>query len=78
MVEPNRSGRNERRKLTAIYLNTLSAAVITVGAIAPVAAAAYGNATPSAWIVVIGAAICIGVSLGLHILARWYLGGIEE
>lgn len=77
-MEPSRSGRNERRKLTASYLNTLSAAVLTVGAIAPVAAVAYGNATPSALIIIVGAVICIGASLGLHFLARWYLGGIEE
>ena len=77
-MEPNRSARNERRKLTASYLNTLSAAVITLGALAPVAAVAYGNATPSVPVIAIGAAICIGTSLILHSLARWYLGGIEE
>ena len=78
MVEPNRSGRNERRKLTASYLNTLSAAVITIGAIAPVATVVYGNATPSALVIAIGAVICIGASLILHSVGRWYLGGIEE
>jgi hypothetical protein len=78
MASVNRSGRNERRKLTASYLNTLSAAVMTVGAIAPLASVVYGNTAPSPWVVAIAGAICIAISLSLHFGARWLLGGIEE
>ncbi len=78
MAAANRSGRNERLKLMANYLNTLSAAIVTIGAIAPVASFAYGNAALSPISVAIGAVICIVGSLGLHLVARWLLGGIEE
>ena len=76
----NKTARNERRKLTAAYLNTVGAAVLVVGGLAPLASIVYENALTSinSVTLAIGSTICIVVSFALHWLARNLLRGIEE
>lgn len=71
---------DERRKLTANWLNTLSAATITVGVVGPVAAAI--NSFPSASFhlgtLVVGVAIWLANGFGLHWAARYILLGLSD
>lgn len=80
MSVPNKSARNERRKLLATWLNTLAGATVTVGVLAPVAGMFYGISVPPRGVVEITVALCAWLSVGciLHLLARSLLGGIEE
>ena len=72
----NKLVRNEQRKLTATYLNGLAMAFFGVGGFAPlVAMALSGPLAPMIHFLVVG---CILASLGLHLLARHILDGLEE
>jgi hypothetical protein len=75
----NASARNERRKITATYLNTIGSGVLLVGGFAPVVTFVYGTSAtlPNPLTLVTGTLICIVVSLVLHFLARTMLKGIE-
>jgi hypothetical protein len=63
---------NERVKLTANWLDRAGTAVLTLGVIAPLAAALYGYPNPpvSFGILLAGVAVCLLISAGLHFLAR--------
>jgi hypothetical protein len=63
---------NERTKLTATWINTLAAAFIAAGAVAPVAAILYGlSAFPVAPERLVGLAVgCVAIGVGVHFLAR--------
>jgi hypothetical protein len=76
----NKTARHERRKLTASYLNTVGAAVLVVGGLAPLASIVYGNGPNpiNSVTLTVGSTICIVVSLALRWLARSLLEGIEE
>ena len=80
MLEGNKSARNEQRKLTATYLNTIASAILALGGIAPLAAIVYGNLPISngVWVLTLILAVCICISLALHFLARALLVRIEE
>jgi hypothetical protein len=66
---------NEILKLRASWLNTLGAATISIGAIAPVAAVLYGSTQltvpVSDMVILIGAFISVGWLL--HVLAQFML-----
>lgn len=74
----NKSARNERRKLTATFLNTLASGVIIVGGLAPLAAWFYGGSYAPAGPLSAGFLICMAITVGLHLLGRLMLQGIEE
>lgn len=83
--QPNRPGkaaRNERRKLLANWLNTLAAATVTVGVLAPTAGILYGFNVPGGdraeWLLwaLPGGWFLAGVAL--HLAAQVIAGGIEE
>jgi len=68
--------KNERLKLTATYLNGIAIAVFAVGGLAPVFTGVYGpgGLTPLHLIL---SAICFLASLGIHLMARAFLKGLE-
>jgi hypothetical protein len=72
----NKTVRNERRKLTASWCNAIMAA----GGFAPVASQIYGFGSNRAdqTLVLISSAVCVAVSLVLHLIGRQHLGGLEE
>lgn len=71
--------RNERIKYLATLINTVAAACIAAGVIAPLVALTYGVPGPIGG----GSAILISVAwlltgTGLHFLVRLLLGGLRE
>ena len=76
----NKTVRNERRKLTALWLNAVATALMTAGVFAPVASQIYGfgaNRVDNA-LVFASSAVCATLSLGLHLIGRELLGGLQE
>lgn len=74
----NHTIHNERTRLTATYINGMATALAAAGAFAPLFALVYGEANPASLRSrAIGFAICISISLALHLLARWILGRIR-
>ena len=71
---------NERTKLTATWINTLAAAFIAAGAVAPIAAVLYGlSALPVELGRLISLALaCVTIGCGIHFLARAQLGRLRE
>jgi len=71
---------NERTKLTATWINTLAAALIAAGAVAPVTAILYGLAALPVGIgrVVGLAAGCVALGVAVHLRARAVLGSLRE
>jgi hypothetical protein len=76
----NKTVRNERRKLTASWLNAIATALVAAGVFAPVASQIYGFGSNRAdqTLVLISSAGCLAVSLILHLVGRQVLGGLEE
>jgi hypothetical protein len=76
----NKTVRNERRKLTASGLNAIATALVVAGVFAPVASQVYGFGSNRAdqSLVLISSAVCLAVSLVLHLVGRQVLGGLEE
>lgn len=70
---------NERTKLTAAWLNTLSSAATTAGVIAPLAAVFYGvsNSSIAANALFLGSPVWLFTGVGLHLAARYVLGGLK-
>jgi len=72
---------NERTKLTAAYLNTAASAFFAAGVVAPLAGAFFGwtgSGSPvSTLTIVFGLTIFLGVSVGLHLAARYVLRGLK-
>jgi hypothetical protein len=71
---------NERTKLTATWLNTMAAALVTAGIFAPVAAMAYGisDLRADAMITAFVMFGCLGCGLLLHWAGRAALGRLRE
>jgi Na+/melibiose symporter-like transporter len=72
---------NERTKLTATWLNTLAAATVVTGVIAPMVAVVFGLPTsgtvsPTAFMFAIAVWLLLGVAL--HIVARRVLRRLQE
>jgi dipeptide/tripeptide permease len=76
----NKTVRNERRKFTASWLNAVATALMAAGVFAPVAAQIYGFGSSHAneTQVFVSSAVCLAVSLVLHLIGRQHLGGLEE
>jgi hypothetical protein len=76
----NKTVRNERRKLTASWLNAIATALVAAGGFAPVASQIYGFGSNRVdqTLVLASSAICVVLSLGLHLVGRQLLGGLEE
>lgn len=66
---------NERTKLTANWLDRAGTAAITVGVIAPLAAAVFGYATQSSErnlaIGVVSPLMLLATGLGVYVLTGW-------
>jgi hypothetical protein len=75
----NKTVRNERRKLTASWLNAIATALVAAGGFAPVASQIYGFGSNRVdqTLVLISSAVCVAVSLGIHLAGR-QVGGLEE
>ena len=69
--------RNERTKLTASWLNSISAASIAVGGFAQLAPLVSGTAVAT-WLVALLGCGWIVLGFVLHWLARHVLGRLEE
>ena len=71
---------NEKTKLTATWINTLAAAFIAAGGVAPVAAILYGlSAIPIGLGRLVGLAFgCALVGGAIHLLARAQLERLRE
>jgi hypothetical protein len=71
---------NERLKLLAAWFNTVAAAVLTTGIVAPVIAVVYGFAPASAspTLVIASSLLCMLVGGGLHLAGRSVLGALQE
>jgi hypothetical protein len=71
---------NERIKLTAAWLNTIGAATVVTGVIAPIVALVFGVSTPSrissvAYLLAIAGWLTFGICL--HMMARSVLGRLR-
>ena len=65
---------NERAKLFAGFLNTLAAAAVTAGILAPLAARMYGVSTAVEWLAMVGLGIWFALGIFLHAMAQRVLG----
>jgi hypothetical protein len=75
----NKTSYNERLKLTASFLNTIAAAVLSVGGLGPIVGYATGLPTTLTLEQLIEmAAVCIGIGLILHFLGRSIVGDLVE
>jgi hypothetical protein len=76
----NKTVRNERRKLTASWLNAIATALVAAGVFAPVASQIYGFGSDRVdqTLVLASSSVCLAVSLILHLVGRQVLGGLEE
>ena len=74
----NKAARNERRKLTATWLNGVSIASVAVGGIAPTVAAIIGS-VPSQVIrdVLVACIAWLVLALSLHMAGRMILRRFE-
>lgn len=72
----NKLIRNERTKLTATFINGIAIAVLGVGVLAQ--AAAMVQTTIVELRVTAFVVICVPVAIGLHVLGRTVLEGMEE
>ena len=72
----NKLVRNERRKLTATYVNGIALALVAVGVFAQ--AVAFTQSLTLTLVPVLVMASCSVISLTLHWLARTLLGDLEE
>jgi hypothetical protein len=72
--------RNEKRKLTASWCNTLATAALTAGTFAPLAAVFYEltNSPVDRSFLLLSAAICATGSFALHFVGRFLLDRLEE
>jgi hypothetical protein len=76
----NKTVRNERRKLTASWFNAIATALMAAGVFAPAASQIYGfglNRVDQT-LVLASSTVCVVLSLGLHLVGRQVLGGLEE
>ena len=72
----NKAVRNERRKLTATFVNGLAVAVFAIGGLTQVASMVQtGSVSQGATLFV---PICVIAAVALHLVARASLGGMEE
>ena len=71
---------NEQTKLTATWINTVAAAFIAAGAVAPVAAIFYGLAAlPVGPARLTGLVVaCVTFGAGIHVTGRVYLRRLRE
>jgi len=73
---------NERRKLTAAYLNTMAGGLFTAGVAVPIAAAVFGftgaGVPVGALTLLGGTTMFLAVSVGLHLAARSALKGLQS
>jgi hypothetical protein len=76
----NKTVINERLKLLAAWFNTVAAAFLTTGVVAPIVAIIYGLApkTLDPTLVLASSSICILFSGGLHLTGRYILGALQE
>lgn len=75
----NKTAANERTKLLATALNTAGTSCVTVGVLAPVAAAFLGVGGAAApWKVAVCCVCYLSAAVALHLLARRVLGRIME
>ena len=76
----NKTVRNERRKLTASWLNTIATALLAAGVFAAAASQIYGfgPSRVDQTLVLVSSTVCLAVSLILHFSGRQVLGGLEE
>lgn len=69
---------NERTKLTANLLNTVAAAFLVTGGVAPLVALSYDLPGPrSGWLSLAFTAVWILVGVGIHLMARRLLKGLK-
>jgi hypothetical protein len=80
MAVPSKTVVNERLKLLASGFNTVAAAFVTTGVIAPLIAVIYGLApkTLDPVLVIVSSLICMLVSGCLHLAGRTILGALKE
>ena len=76
----NKTVFNERLKLLAGWFNTVAAALLITGAVAPMIAIIFGLApkTVDPVLVFASSLICMLVSGGLHLAGRSILGALQE
>jgi hypothetical protein len=76
----NKTVRNERRKLTASWFNAIATALMAAGVFVPAASQIYGFGSNRVdqTLVLLSSAVCLAVSLVLHLIGRQLLGGLEE
>ena len=76
----NKTVRNERLKLTASWFNAIATALLAAGLFAPAASQIYGFGSNRVdqTLVLVSSAVCLAVSVRLHLMGRQLLGGLEE
>jgi uncharacterized membrane protein len=79
-AQVNKTVRNEKRKLSANWCNTLATAVLTAGVFAPLAAIFYEltNSTADRHFLLGTAGICAAGGFALHFFGRFLLERLEE
>lgn len=68
---------NERTKLLANFLNSGATAAVTVGILAPLAAAMFRLPTAPDWLLAAGVFLWLGFAVLLHVLAHRVLGELR-
>jgi hypothetical protein len=72
----NKAARNERRKLTATFVNGLAIAVFAIGGVTQILGVAQSSRLPLPTLFLIASCVLIGAAL--HWFGRFILGGMEE
>lgn len=78
MAAKTRVARNERRRLTATFLNTIAVAFVVTGVIVPMISLTYQLTTPQTRCWPIFSLAWFAFGIGLHLIARHILNGVEE
>lgn len=76
----NKTARNERRKLTAAFLNALSSGTVLAAVVVPFIGLGLGTVQPNTDILNVAGLTGFGITVAIvvHLIARGSLKGLEE
>lgn len=78
MTAANQTARNDRRRLTANFINTIAAALVITGNVVPAISVTYNLSIPQTRYWPIFGLAWLTIGLTLHLAARQVLRGVEE
>ena len=78
MTSGNLTARNDRRRLTANFINTIAAALVITGSVVPVISLTYSLPTPKTGFWPVFLLVWLTIGIATHMTARRVLSGVEE